>query len=123
MTNDSLLRFALKLDGVASGGLGLLALAGAGALDGPLGIRSAALAAFGAFLLVYGLGVYLIGTRRRISPALVWTVIAGNLVWTVLSLAAATADPLTGLGAALVVAQAVAVVGFAGLQVAGVRRA
>ncbi|WP_051772019.1 hypothetical protein [Saccharothrix sp. NRRL B-16314] len=116
--NDGLLRFALKLDGVASGGLGLLALL----IDVPLGLPRGLVIGLGAFLVLYGAGVFLLGTRP--VRALVAVVVIGNSVWVLDSFLTAFAGwfPVTGLGVLLIVAQAVAVLGFITLQVLGLRR-
>lgn len=116
--NDSLLRFALRLDGVASGGLGLLALV----LDLPTGLPRGLVIGLGAFLVAYGVGVFLLGLRP-IRP-LVAVVVIGNAVWVLDSFLTAFAGwfPVTGLGVFLIVAQAVAVMGFITLQVLGLRR-
>jgi hypothetical protein len=116
--NDGLLRFALKLDGVASGGLGLLALL----FDLPTGLPRGLVVGLGAFLVAYGVGVFLLGLRP-VRP-LVAVVVIGNSVWVLDSFLTAFAGwfPVTGLGVFLIVAQAVAVLGFITLQVLGLRR-
>ncbi len=116
--NDGLLRFALKLDGVASGGLGVLALL----IDAPLGLPRGLVLGLGAFLVAYGIGVFTLGVKP-IRP-LVGVVVIGNFVWVVDSFLTAFAGwfPVTGLGVFVIVAQAVAVLGFIALQVVGLRR-
>ncbi|QQQ75318.1 hypothetical protein IOD16_30105 [Saccharothrix sp. 6-C] len=116
--HDGLLRFALKLDGVSSGGLGLLALL----LDLPTGLPRGLVIGLGAFLVAYGVGVFLLGLRP-IRP-LVAVVVIGNSVWVLDSFLTAFAGwfPVTGFGVFLIVAQAVAVLGFVTLQVLGLRR-
>lgn len=116
--HDGLLRFALKLDGVASGGLGLLALL----FDLPTGLPRGLVIGLGAFLVAYGVGVFVLGLRP-VRP-LVGVVIVGNSVWVLDSFLTAFAGwfPVTGLGVFLIVAQAIAVAGFITLQVLGLRR-
>jgi hypothetical protein len=116
--NDGLLRFALKLDGVASGGLGLLALL----FDLDTGLPRGLVIGLGAFLVAYGVGVFALGLRP-IRP-LVAVVVIGNSVWVLDSFLTAFAGwfPVTGLGVFLIVAQAIAVMGFITLQVLGLRR-
>ena len=118
LRHDGLLRFALKLDGVGSFGLGVLALL----LDLPLGLPRGLVVGLGVFLLAYGIGVFLLGTRP-IRP-LVAVVVIGNAVWVLDSFLTAFAGwfPVTGLGVFLIVAQAIAVTGFITLQVLGLRR-
>jgi hypothetical protein len=114
--NDRLLRFALKLDGVASAGLGALALP----FGAELGLPTIPL---GIFLLVYGAAVFFLGTRP--NPVLVKVVILGNLLWVVDSVLTAELGwfGITALGTWLVLVQAVAVAGFAVLQVMGLNAA
>lgn len=118
LRNDGLLRFALKLDGVGSGGLGVLALL----FDLPLGLPRELVIGLGAFLVAYGVGVFLLGVRP--FRPLVAVVVIGNSVWVLDSFLTAFAGwfPVTGLGVFVIVAQAVAVIGFITLQVLGLRR-
>ncbi|WP_199439195.1 hypothetical protein [Umezawaea beigongshangensis] len=120
--DDRLLRFACTLDGIASGGLGVLALLVGPLLD--LGLPRGLLLGVGAFLVVYGIAVYVIGTRPRISRPLVRVVVIGNLLWVVDSALTALAGwfPITVLGQVVVLVQAAAVVGIVVLQIAGLRR-
>ncbi|MFI9010283.1 hypothetical protein ACIGNX_23920 [Actinosynnema sp. NPDC053489] len=118
--NDGLLRFALKLDGVASGGLGVIALLFHD--DLPTGLPGGLVIGLSVFLVLYGIGVFLLGLRPVRS--LVAVVVIANALWVLDSLLVAFAGwfPVTGLGVALIVAQAVAVTGFLILQVLGLRR-
>jgi len=119
------LRLALKTDAVASGGLGVLALALGGLLDGPLGIPQSFLVAVGVFLLAYAAFLVVIATRPRVIAPAVWLVIVGNAAWVVASVVFAFVDwyPLTTLGVVVVLAQAVAVAVLAEMQVIGLRKA
>jgi len=119
-----LLRLALRLDAVASGALGLLALAAAPLLDALLGVPSALLYPVGAGLLDWAAGLELAAARPAVSRAVVRSVIALNALWVAASAAAALTGwlPLTALGTAFVAAQAVAVAGLADLQLVGLRR-
>ncbi|HWH01082.1 MAG TPA: hypothetical protein VNV66_17615, partial [Pilimelia sp.] len=111
LTNDrdKLLRLALKLDAVATAAVGLAAAALGGVLDELLGISTAVLLPVGIFLLLYAVGVWMVGSRPTISPGAAWAVIAINLVWVVESVVAVAAGWLepTTLGTVLVIAQAV----------------
>ncbi len=123
--NTKLLRLALKLDAVATGGLGLLAVAAAPLLENLLGAPRDLLTPVGAFLIAYGVAVWVIGTRATVSRTAVWAVIALNLVWvldSVLTVAAGWLS-LTVLGTGFVLLQAAAVALFADLQFMGLRRA
>ncbi|WP_405792158.1 hypothetical protein [Streptomyces sp. NBC_01506] len=120
-----LLRLALRLDAVATGGVGAAALIGCAALDSALGLPVAFLAGIGAFLVLYALFVGRVSTASAPHRTAVRLVIGSNLAWFALSAVTAAAgwlDP-TGLGTALIVAQAVAVLGFADVQLIGLRKA
>ncbi|WP_154697413.1 hypothetical protein [Lentzea guizhouensis] len=116
-----MLKFALKLDGVASFGLGLLTLLIRPEVGMPVGWQIG----LGSFCVVYGLGVFFLGTRAVPDRRIVLLVIIGNTVWALDSILTAGLKwfPLTGLGVALVLAQGLAVLGFAVLQLIGLRRA
>lgn len=123
--DTGLLRLALRLDAVATGVVGAAALIGCAALDSPLGLPVAFLAGIGAFLVLYALVVARVGSAAAPHRTAVWLVIGANLGWFALSAVTAAAgwlDP-TGLGTTLIVVQAVAVLGFADVQLLGVRRA
>lgn len=115
------LRTALRLDALASGGVGALLLGLAGVLEEPLGLPVVLSAVVGAGLLGWAglVGWISIGA----SEALAKEVVIGNLVYVGGSVALASAGwvDLTGLGVAFVLAQAGAVVGLTGLQVLALR--
>ncbi|WP_439661212.1 hypothetical protein ACSHWB_06770 [Lentzea sp. HUAS TT2] len=116
-----MLKFALKLDGVASFALGLLTLLIRPEVGIPVGWQIG----LGSFCVVYGAGVFFLGTRATPDRRIVLLVIIGNLVWGLDSILTAELKwfPLTGTGVALVLAQGLAVIGFAALQFAGLKRA
>lgn len=122
---SGLLRLALKLDAVATGALAVLGLAAAPLLESLLGTPASLLYPIGLFLLVYAAAVGIIGTRPQISRSAAWSVVALNSLWVVASVATVLAGwlPLTTLGTATVLLQAVAVLAFADLQYLGLRRA
>lgn len=115
------MKFALKLDGVASFALGLLTLLIRPEVGMPVGWQIG----LGSFCVVYGVGVFFLGTRATPDRRIVLMVIIGNLVWAADSILTAEMAwfPLTGTGVALVLAQGLAVLGFAVLQFIGLRRA
>ncbi|TMR98589.1 hypothetical protein [Nonomuraea basaltis] len=119
------LRLALAADAVVTGGNGLVYLAFAGPVGDLLGADAALLRGIGVFLLVYGAAVGLLAGRRAISPAATKAVIALNIIWTLGSVAAVVtgALDLTMVGAIWAIAQALAVAGFAELQIMGLRKA
>lgn len=119
-----LLTLALAVDAIASGALGALALAGGAWLALPLGLPAALLQGAGAFCLAYAALVGWMARRDALPAWLVWLVVIGNAIWaadSLLLLASGWIAP-TGLGIAFVVAQAVAVGGFAAAQYAGLAR-
>lgn len=120
-----LLRLALKLDAVATGALAALGVAAASLLDDLLGTPSSLLWLVGLFLLAYAAAVWVIGTRPQVSRQAAWSVVAVNVLWVVASVATVAAGwlPLTTLGTAFVLLQAVVVLVFADLQYVGLRRA
>ena len=122
---SGLLRFGLKLDAVVSGAVGLLLLAGGAALAEPLGIPASLLWPVGLFFVGYAVTVWVIGTRQAINRPAAWAIVGLNLLWVVDSVALVVLGgfPLTMLGVAFVLAQAVAVLVFAELQYLGLRRA
>jgi hypothetical protein len=120
-----LLRFALTLDGVATGANGVLYLAGAPLLDGWLGLPAEMLMAVGAFLIAYAALVLRLATRPAMPRTAVVAVIAANTLWAIDSLLALALDwftPTTA-GQALIALQAVLVAGLAALQYVGLKQA
>jgi len=125
LTPTPLLRLALLGDAAASGAMGLLLAAGAGILADPLGLPFALLLGAGLALIPYAGLVALLGRSARPSRNAVRAVIGVNLLWvaeSLLLLALPFVAP-TALGVAFVLAQAMAVAGFAALQLAALRRA
>jgi hypothetical protein len=124
MTRPNFLRYALLADAIASGATGALLIAGAGLLDGLVGLPVALMREAGLLLVPYVALVAYVGTRDVISRPAVRTIIALNIVWTVCSIGLLLTDYVapTALGAAFVVAQAAVVAVFAELQFIGLRR-
>ena len=119
------LRASLKLDALGSGLLGAGLAAAAGLLAEPLGLPVALLVPVGLFLVAYAGWLWYLATRPTLNRPAVRMVIAGNLAWVAASVALVAAGWFapTGWGAAFVLAQAAAVVGFVTLQFRGLRRA
>jgi quinol-cytochrome oxidoreductase complex cytochrome b subunit len=119
------LRYALIGDAVASGATGLLMAAGAGFLTGLLNLPEELLRYAGMFLLPYALIVAYVGTRREVSKAAVWAIIAINALWAVESIGLLVGSWVapTMLGYAFVIFQAVVVLAFAETQYMGLRQA
>jgi hypothetical protein len=119
------LRRTLLLDAAISGATGVLLCLGATALESWLAVPSGLLRPAGVILLPFAAAVAVLATRPAPSRPAVIGVIAANALWSI----ASGAILLTGhvsptlLGVAFVLAQAVAVLGFAELQWIGLRRA
>lgn len=114
----------MYVDAAITGANGVAYLAGAGLLTGLLGPSPVVLIGIGAFLTAYALVVALIGRGRPISLAAVRGAALLNLAWVAASLVVAAGGliDLTGWGRLWAVAQAVVVLAFAILQLAGIRR-
>lgn len=124
MEPSLLLRRALLADAVTSAATGLLLLTAATTLATPLGLPVLLLQCAGLFLLPFAAAVAVVGTREQPPRAVVWAVIAVNLVWVVDSLLLPLSDWVrpTAPGQAFILAQALAVAALAGLQWLSLRR-
>ena len=121
---STFLRRALLLDAAASGATALLLIAGAGLIEGLLGLPAALLRGAGLVLVPYVAFVVHAGTRPIISHPAVWTIIVTNALWAVASallLVSGWVAP-TALGYAFVIGQAVVVALLGELQYVGLRR-
>lgn len=119
-----LLRRALQLDALVSGGAGLLMTLGAGPLSALLALPATLLTGAGLSMLPWCAVLLWLARRDTLDRRAVWAVIAVNAVWvvdSVLLLASGWVQP-TLLGQAFVIAQALAVVLFAELQFFGLKR-
>ncbi|HEX9462593.1 MAG TPA: hypothetical protein VGB82_08335 [Alphaproteobacteria bacterium] len=118
------LRRVLMADAAVSAGTGALLMLGADRVDGLLGLPSTLLFEAGLSLLPFAALVIYLATRAAPARPFVWAIIAYNAMWAVdsiLLLVTGWVAP-TALGVAFVIAQAVAVLGFAELEVFGLRR-
>jgi hypothetical protein len=122
--SDIFLRYTLLADAVASGATGLLMVAGAGLLEGLLGLPSALTREAGLLLVPYVAFVAFVGTREDISRTAVQTTIVVNVIWAVCSFGLLVTDYVapTMLGYAFVIGQAAVVALFAELQFIGLRQ-
>lgn len=118
------LRKSLMLDAVATGATAVLLIAGAGLLDGLLGLPVALMREAGLILVPFVAFVAWVGTRQETSRGAVWAIIAVNALWVIASLALLVSGWVapTVLGYAFVIAQAAVVALFAELQYAGLKR-
>jgi hypothetical protein len=123
MNATPFLRRALLLDAVASGATGALMLLAAGPLSGLTHLPPGLLRGAGAVLLPYAAFVGWLGLRTAPSRAMVLAVFAINALWAVDSVAILALGWVApnALGAAFVLAQALVVAAFAGLQAAALR--
>ena len=127
MSNDhssTFLRRALVLDAIASGATGLMLIAGAGLLEGLLGLPGALLRWAGIVLVPYVAFVAFTATRGTISRPAVWAIVAANALWAIASallLVSGLVAP-TALGYAFVIFQAVVVALLGELQYMGLHR-
>ncbi|MEU0479897.1 hypothetical protein ABZ260_12050 [Streptosporangium sp. NPDC006013] len=124
-TDAKLLRFALRQDAVGTGANGAVYVVAAAIFGEMFGLPAAFLYPIGAFLVAFAAALLFLASRPTVSKAAVGVVMAVNIAWVAASAELLIAGwfPLTGLGTALVIVQAVVVAGFAGLQFAGLRKA
>jgi hypothetical protein len=122
--SSTFLHRVLALDAVASGVTAILLIAAADLIDDLLGLPAALMRGAGLVLVPYVAYVALAATRRVLSPPLVWTIIAANILWAAASgvlLLSGLVAP-TALGMAFVLAQAVVVALLGELQYVGLRQ-
>ncbi|MCW3839138.1 hypothetical protein ONA70_03380 [Micromonospora yasonensis] len=119
-----LLRFALKQDAIGSGANGVVYVVVAAIFGELFGLPAAFLYPIGVFLVAWAAALLFLASRATLSRAAVGAVMAVNIAWVAASVELLVAGwfPLTGLGTALVIVQAVAVAGFTVLQFAGLRK-
>ncbi|MBT2364388.1 hypothetical protein J7E88_03340 [Streptomyces sp. ISL-10] len=113
----TMLRRFLALDAAVTGANGLAYAAASGPTGRFLGVDDVLLLGVGVFLAVLGGAIGVLAARPHPPVPLVKAVIAANIVWPPLSLAALALwlEP-TPAGAVWTVLQAVTVAGFAALQ-------
>lgn len=122
-TSSRLLRFAMRLDAVLVGLLGIPFVALAGQLESLTGVPFAFDLGLGIFFLAYGAVFYPLAGRANVRPGGIAIVIA-NALFTVLSwgLAVAGVWPLTSWGYALLIASGVYTAAIGTVQYVGLRR-
>jgi hypothetical protein len=119
-----LLRGALKLDAVVTGANAVAYAGGAALLADWLSVPAAFLVAIGVFLAAYAGAVWHLATRPAMPVPGVWAVIGLNAVWAIDSLLLLALDGFSPslAGQVIIAVQAVGVLGFAALQLVGLRR-
>jgi hypothetical protein len=122
--NPGLLRAALWLDAVASGVMGLALLFAPPAAIAFAGLPSWLATGAGLTLLPFAAAVAWLAARRQPPRVAVWALVGVNALWVAESAATIGAgivegSPLGFIALALILLQAVAVGGFAVMQVIG----
>lgn len=123
IASSTFLRRALGLDAVASAATGVLLAAGGEFVADLLGLEATLTRPLGLFLVGYAGVIAWLASRAALPAGAVWTVIALNTAWAVESLVSLATGFLapSALGIAFVIAQALIVGLFAGLQFVGLR--
>jgi hypothetical protein len=124
ITSSPLLRKALGLDALVSGGMGLLLTASAAPLSSLLGMPYAFLTGVGIACLVWAAFTGWASRRAEISSTLVWTIIVLNALWVLesaLIVLLGWVQPTT-FGMVFVAGQALAVFALTEAQFIGLRR-
>ena len=122
-STDSLLRFAMRADGILTGLAGIAALPLAGWLADISGTTTTFYYALGAFFIVFGVAVLGLAALPSVRNAGMAVIIA-NVVYTVAAVVFVLADvlPLTTIGVVLTLATGAYTLVFAELQYQGWRR-
>ena len=118
VANSTFLRRVLLLDAITSGGMGVLFLVAAGALESLLGLPATLLHGVGLFLIPFAGFLVWLAPHASERQAIVRFVAAGNVLWivaSVLLLASGRVNP-TPFGIGFVVLQALVVAIFAYLE-------
>jgi hypothetical protein len=120
---DSFLRFALRLDAVITGLMGIAAAPLAPRVAEMSGTTPALEYAMSAFFIAYGLAVFGLSLLPSVRIPGIW-VIGGNVLYAVLAVAVVLAGlwPLTTTGIVLTLASGVYTLVMADLQYLGLRR-
>jgi hypothetical protein len=122
-TNDSFLRFALRLDAVCTGLGGVALFAAAVPMSSFTGLSLGVEYGLAAFFVIYGVTVFALSRMADVRAPGVW-VIVGNLLFTVASVAVVLAgvwSPTTA-GIVFLLAGGVYTLVMADLQYLGLRR-
>ena len=119
MSSTLFLRRVFALDSLSCLGMGALMGLGAPALAPLFGLPEGLIRWAGLSLLPLGAFIGWLASRPLPPRGLVWVVILGNLGWAAESFATLAQQDATPLGTAFVTAQALAVLGLAGLSIWG----
>jgi hypothetical protein len=118
---DSLLRFAVRADATLTGLFGLTIAFLADPLSSLTGLTSFQEYGVGVLFVLAGLLVFSLGALPDLRGVGI-SVLVVNVAFTLASIVAAEALPLTATGVALTLATAAYTAAFAGLQYLGLRR-
>ncbi len=123
-TPSLFLRRVLLLDAVATSATGLLLLGGTSLLQSLLALPASLMIYAGALCIAWTALVAFAFTRRELTRGFIWTIVIGNAIWALGSLALLVSGYVapTLLGYVFVVAQAVVVGVFAELQYVGLTK-
>lgn len=120
---STFLRRILALDAASCAAMGLAMALADSRLAYLFGLPDELVRGAGLLLLPLAAFIGWLASRAAPPPALVWIVILGNLGWAAESFALLGRHSPTSLGTAFVTVQAIAVLGLAALEYAGLRRA
>ena len=122
-SNDSFLRFALRLDATCSGLMGIAGIPLAGWLAETSGTPIAFEYAVSAFFIAFAVGVFALAARPSVRQAGI-VVAVGNVVYAIAAVVLVLAGvfPLTTMGVVLTLGSGVYTLIMAELQYQGVRR-
>jgi hypothetical protein len=122
-SNDSFLRFALRLDATCSGLMGLAGIPLAGWIAEISGTPIAFEYSVSAFFIAFAVGVFVLAARPSVRQAGI-VIAVGNVLYAVAALVMVLAGvfPLTTTGVVLTLATGVYTLVMAELQYQGVRR-
>lgn len=121
----NLVRFAFVADAVATVATGALLAIGGSLLTGLTGLPATATLPLGLFLIAFAAFVGWVGMQQQTPRSAAMLIVIVNAAWVVGSVIVLLAGtfPLTLLGVAFVIAQAVAVAALAALQWIGLGQA
>ena len=118
------LKIVLAVDALSCLGMGALLALAAAPLAALFGLPSGLVQGAGLALVPVGLFIGWVASRTRIPALFVWAVILGNVLWVIESLLlAGTANAITAIGTAFVIAQAAMVAALTLAETAGTLRA
>jgi hypothetical protein len=122
-TNGAFLRFAMRLDAVLTGLMGIAGVAVAPRIAELSGTTPALEYSMGTFFIAYGVAVFALSLMKHVRTPGV-AVVVGNVVYTVAAVGVVLAGvwPLTTMGVVLTLGSGVYTLVMADLQYLGLRR-